>query len=454
MIPLSTQPANDVGSHIADRIILDYFAGGGGVSLAIHQAIGRSPDVAVNHCEHAIRIHALNHPDTKHLRTDVWDVDPHKDLPEGDVGFAWFSPDCRHFSHAKGSAPVEKKIRGLAWVALRVAAKRRPALIFLENVQEFRSWGPLNRRRRPIKSKAGATFARFCEQLRELGYAVEHRVLNAADYGAPTNRRRFILIARCDGQPIAWPTPTHGPGRANPYRTAAQCIDWSLPCPSIFGRGKSLVPKTMRRIAEGVRRFILQNPTPFVVNGSVLPTMVQSGYGERPGQTPRALDLHAPIGTIVAGGAKQRIVCCYIAKHNGGKIGAIGQAADEPMHTITAVNNKSVIAAQLQPVADTGREDRRADVAALLDAHFPGTSTDGVVTVTIDGEVYAIVDIGSRMISSEELKVAQGLPANYVLEGTERDRIARIGNSVPPPLARAVIAANAREALPHAAAAE
>ncbi len=275
-------------------LVIDYFAGGGGVSEGFRLATGRAPDVAINHDAHAVRMHALNHPTTRHLHTDVWDVDPVRDLPAGEVGAAWFSPDCCHFSRARGGKPLKKEIRGLAWIALRVAARRKPAVLFLENVQEFRTWGPLGRKGRAIRAKAGATYRRFLHQLRGLGYVVEDRVLDAAEYGAPTHRRRLILIARRDGLPIVWPVATHGPGRAHAYRTAASCIDWSLPYPSIFGRKKPLAEATMRRIAEGLRRFVLENPRPF---------FVQTGHGERVGQTPRVRSVDRPYPTIKGGGA-------------------------------------------------------------------------------------------------------------------------------------------------------
>lgn len=437
-------------------LTFDYFAGGGGASCGIEAATGRSPDVAINHDEAAIAMHAINHPKTTHHRTDAWDVDPVRDLVGGPVGLLWLSPDCRHFSRAKGAAPVSKRVRGLAWIALRLAAKRRPALIILENVPEFRTWGPLNRARNPLKPKAGHTFERFTAQLRALGYELEHRVLDAADYGAPTHRKRLFLIARCDGEPIVWPAPTHGPGRA-PYRTAAECIDWSLPCPSIFGRKRPLAEATMRRIAEGVRRYVLASPRPFLVQyngqstangvdrpsntittkarfGLVAPTLIQTGYGERKGQRPRALDLHTPLGTVVACGAKHALVAAWIAKHYGG---VVGHGVDRPLGTITSKDHHSLVACEVESVPVS--QPRAQDVAVFLERYVgPGTSS----LVTIDGEEYAIVDIGLRMLTPRELARAQGFPDSYVLTGTQAQQVARVGNSVPPPLAEAVIRAN------------
>jgi DNA (cytosine-5)-methyltransferase 1 len=455
-------------------LTFDYFAGGGGASCGIEAATGRSPDVAINHDEAAIAMHAINHPKTTHHRTDVWDVDPVRDLVGGPVGLLWLSPDCRHFSRAKGAVPISKRVRGLAWIALRLAAKRRPALIILENVPEFRTWGPLNRARNPLKPKAGHTFERFVSQLRALGYELEHRVLDAADYGAPTHRRRLFLIARCDGEPIVWPTPTHGPGRA-PFRTAASCIDWSLPCPSIFGRKRPLAEATMRRIAEGVRRYVLTAARPFLVQyngqsgaigvdrpsntittkarfGLVAPTLVQTGYGERKGQRPRALDLHEPLGTVVACGAKHALVAAFLAKHYGG---VVGHGVERPIGTVTSKDHHSLVACHLTKFYGTStgaaldapaptvsaQGQHAALVAAFLERYVDGGASH---LVTIDGETFVIVDIGLRMLTPRELARAQGFPDSYVLTGTRAQQVARVGNSVPPPLAEAVIRANVR----------
>ena len=434
-------------------LIFDYFAGGGGASEGVRLALGRGPDVAINHCAAAVAMHMRNHPATQHLHTDVWDVDPRRDLPAGDVDFVWMSPDCRHFSSAKGKAPLSKRVRGLAWITLRVAARRRPRVIALENVQEFRTWGPLGRGRRPIVAKRGHTFARFVLQLEELGYVVEHRVLNAAEYGAPTLRRRLVLIARCDGHPIVWPEPTHGPGRI-PFRTAAECIDWTIPCPSIFGRKKPLAEATHRRIAEGIRRFVLTNPRPFIVrsnDATIAPTLIQTGYGERKGQTPRALDIQAPLGTVVACGAKHAVVSAWLIKHYGG---VFGHEPDRPIGTITAKDH-GVVACKLEPL---GARVGNGDLVAAFLTRYNGvgfgapvteplgtvTTRDrfGLVTITIDGEEWAIVDIGLRMLQPRELARCQGFGVDYVLTGTQAEQVARVGNSVCPQLAEAVVRSN------------
>jgi len=359
--------------------------------------------------------------------------------------------NCTHFAHARGSRPVTKQMRGLAWVGLRLAAKRKPDILFYENVREFLTWGPV-RRGRPVRSKAGQTFRVFVAQLESLGYVVEWRVLDAANYGAPTHRRRLILIARCDGLPIVWPEPTHGPGRTHLYRTAAECIDWSLPSTSIFDRKRPLADATMRRIAEGLRRFVLENPKPYIVpsgDTAQAPTLIQTGYGERKGQTPRALDLHQPLGTIVACGAKHAPVSAFLAKHYKG---VVGHGVDRPIGTITAKDHHSLVEVQLEPGQD--KSDR---VAAFITTYY-GQSVGqslreplativtkarfGLVTVDINGETYAVTDIRLRMLSPKELARCQGFDESYRLIGTQAEQIERIGNSVSPPLVRAIIAAN------------
>lgn len=270
---------------INGELVVDNFAGGGGASTGIEMATGYSVDIAINHDPEAIKMHKMNHPSTKHYCESVWEVDPVEACNSHPVAIAWFSPDCKHFSKAKGGKPKDKNIRGLAWVALRWAGKVRPRVIMLENVEEFKTWGPLNRRHRPIKSKQGQTFRKFISQLEGLGYAVEYRELIAADYGTPTMRKRFFLVARCDGKPIVWPKPTHGPadseevkkGLLKPYIGAYTQLDFSLPCPSIFDTAEEikekygiravrpLAPKTMERIARGLKKFVIDNAEPFIV---------------------------------------------------------------------------------------------------------------------------------------------------------------------------------------------
>lgn len=255
------------------ELIVDSFAGGGGTSTGIRWAIGRGPDIAINHDPAAIAMHAANHPETRHYCESVWDVDPREATGGMPVGLFWLSPDCKHFSKAKGGKPVEKKIRGLAWIALKWAGTVKPRVIILENVEEFKTWGPLTIEGKPDPKQKGRTFRAFVNALKRQGYQVEYRELRACDYGAPTIRKRFFLIARCDGRPIVWPKPTHGDpkseavksGKLKPWRTAAEIIDWSIPCPSIFNRKKPLAENTMKRIAKGIQKFVIENPNPFII---------------------------------------------------------------------------------------------------------------------------------------------------------------------------------------------
>lgn len=290
------------------ELIIDNFAGGGGTSTGLEQAFDRPVDVAINHDPKALAMHRANHPETKHYCESVWDVDPIEVTGNQPVGLVWLSPDCKHFSKAKGGKPVEKKIRGLAWVALRWAAKTRPRVIMLENVEEFKTWGRATEDGRPCPKHKGETFRSFVKALRYQGYQVEWRVLVACDFGAPTTRKRFFLVARRDGLPIVWPKPTHGKpesadvikGKLKPYRTAAECIDWSLPCPSIFTRSKPLADATLRRIATGTMRYVVNNQNPFVVpvSGYNSSPFISTYYGEKNKGEVRGSKLNSPIRTM------------------------------------------------------------------------------------------------------------------------------------------------------------
>ncbi|CZY99685.1 DNA cytosine methyltransferase [Enterobacter hormaechei] len=609
------------------EIIVDNFAGGGGASTGIEMAIGRSVDIAINHDPNAVAMHTTNHPDTLHYCESVYEVRPKIATAGRPVALAWFSPDCRHFSKAKGAKPVEKAIRGLAWVVLRWGLDVKPRVMKLENVEEFKTWGPLLAgEMRPDPARAGETFEAFigmlttgisadhpalaecCEFLnisldseeaarlvKGLGYAVEYRELRACDYGAPTIRKRFFMVMRCDGKPIVWPEPTHGDpkspavqaGKLAPWRTAAECIDWSIAAPSIFGRKKPLAENTLKRIARGIQRFVLDNPTPFIVkcnhtstrsgydcfrgqslneplqtitkkhgyaiavphltkfrtgatgqevtepvptitagtskrpggNGHalgmveaaltpfvgrqfgasvghradepsatitaggggksqlVMPTLIQMGYGERPGQEPRVLQLDNPLGTVTAGGNKFATVSAFLAKHYGGNYAGPGVGLDEPAHSVTTVDHHAVVAAHLmvnntghpggvvdQPTHTITTGNHHAAVTSHL-VKLRGTCRDGQRTdqpmptitaggthvgevktmlavdgyneqraqqtleflreycgpdstglVTLDGVVYRIVDIGMRMLQPHELYRAQGFPEWYIID--------------------------------------
>ncbi|MEC9067849.1 MAG: DNA cytosine methyltransferase [Pseudomonadota bacterium] len=326
-------------------LIVDNFAGGGGASTGIEAALGRAVDIAINHDEQAIRMHEANHPGTLHIRNNIWQVDPRDVVKGRPVDLAWFSPDCKHFSKAKGGKPREKSIRDLAWVVVLWAQRVRPQVILLENVEEFRTWGPLCDDGKPIKERQGETFDKWCRELRKAGYKLQFRELRACDYGAPTIRKRFFMIARCDGEPIVWPEPTHAPADAEereawvrrqrkagfkvsrpdthkPWRTAAEIIDWSIPCPSIFERKKPLAEKTLRRIAHGIMKFAVNNPTPFIV------PLTHAGS---PG---RSYGGGAPLPTVTgANRGELAVVSPHITKF---RAGAVGHAADEPLHTVTA----------------------------------------------------------------------------------------------------------------------
>lgn len=363
------------------EIIVDNFAGGGGASTGIEMATGYSVDIAINHDPDAIRMHMANHPSTKHYCESVWDVDPIKVCKGHPVGLAWFSPDCKHFSKAKGGKPKDKNIRGLAWVALRWAGKVKPRVIMLENVEEFKTWGPLNRRHRPIKAKQGTTYKKFLSQLKDLGYEIETRELVAADYGAPTTRKRFFLIARCDGKKIVWPEPTHAPrdsikvaaGEKEPYVSASDIIDWSIPCPSIFERKKPLAENTMRRIARGLQKYVFDNPEPFIIQVNHTGTF-------------RGQKMEDPMPTITAKHGFG-VVTPYIMCNNANNT---GRAAGDPVLTITTRNRNFLAAPTLiqyhtettengvraggleNPIQTLDTSNRYGLVSAFISKYFAG----------------------------------------------------------------------------------
>lgn len=346
---------------IFDDCFVDSFAGGGGASTGIEMATGHPVDIAINHNEAAIMMHRRNHPFTEHYIEDIWQVDPKTAVRGRHVRLAWFSPDCKHFSRAKGAALVDKKIRGLAWVVLKWAAAVRPDVIMLENVPEFTTWGPV-RKGKPVKSKSGQTYQKWLKQLQDLGYEVETRKLCAADYGAPTIRTRFHLIARCDGKKIVWPERTHAPrdsievkrGKLKPWRSAAEVIDFSLPCPSIFASKaeikeqyginamRPLKENTLRRIARGLDKFVIKSAEPFIV---------PVGYGENKGQKPRVHDMKEPLSTVVS--STKQYVCDplmtpYIAQH---KFQNGAQDPKKPISTVTAVGAHELVNPIVTPYA-------------------------------------------------------------------------------------------------------
>ena len=348
-----------------EEMIIDNFAGGGGASTGIELATGRAVDAAINHDPDAILMHQTNHPQTRHYCESVWDVDPWEVTRGRPVGLAWFSPDCKHFSKAKGSKPVDRNIRGLAWIVLKWAGTVKPRVIILENVEEFQTWGPV-RKGKPVKSRRGETFRKWKEQLQALGYEIDHRELVAADYGAPTIRKRFFLIARCDGKKIIWPQRTHAPkdseevknGKCKPWRGAAEIIDWTIPCPSIFDTTDEIKEKygiravrplavnTQKRIARGIEKFVLQNKEPFIV---------PIGYGERKGQAPMVHDIKEPLSTVVGSGKQYLVMPSLIQYHTEQSERVRGQGMDKPIMTLDARDRYGLSVAYLTEYFQNGR---------------------------------------------------------------------------------------------------
>ena len=417
------------------EIIVDSFAGGGGASTGIELALGRIVNAAINHDPAAIRMHEANHPYTEHYQASVWDVDPETVCRGRPVALAWFSPDCKHFSKAKGAALVDRKIRGLAWIALRWAAKVRPRVIILENVEEFQTWGPV-RKGKPVKKLAGTTFQKFVGQLRELGYTVEWRELVAADYGAPTTRRRLVLIARCDGRAIVWPERTHAPrdsaevrsGKLLPWRSAAEIIDWSLPCPSIFSTKdeiherygisavRPLADNTMRRIIRGVDKFTIKSGAPFIVDcnhsggGHVTDsqepcktiTAKHTGGICRPILAPLTMtntsnsvgaSVSAPMNTVRTGGGGGQMLLSpsLIQYHTEKTESARAAGLDKPVCTVDAANRYGLTCANLveyygggrpldvqEPMHTVTSHDREAVVAAHVVKYYSGVDGEKV----------------------------------------------------------------------------
>ncbi len=483
---------------LSGGIVIDNFAGGGGASTGIEAAIGRPIEYAINHDPQAIAMHKANHPETYHYCQDVWEVDPRQVADGRTVAAAWFSPDCKHFSRAKGGRPVDKNIRGLAWVATRYAATVQPEVIFLENVQEFKEWGPL-KDGRPNPNLKGRTFLNWIKEFRKLGYSVEWRNLVACDYGAPTSRKRLFLVARRDGKPIIWPEPTHGT-EENPYRSAAECIDWSIPTRSIFNRKRPLADNTMRRIAKGIRKFVIDNPDPFII------VSAHAGRGDER----RSYSLDRPLTTITAQ-PEHYLVAPHIIKHFTGATGSnvknplptimarntqnqlittfldrcfgksIGSSLKEPAPTITAGGGgkSALITSNILKFRGTtsmgyGHDMREplhtissggqhlAEVRAFLVKYYGTaigqdiedplhtiTSKSRLGLITIHGEDYMIVDIGMRMLHPRELFRAQGFNDDYIIDPifngkplTKTAQIKMVGNSVSPHPAEALVRAN------------
>ncbi|EKO3922813.1 DNA cytosine methyltransferase [Vibrio metschnikovii] len=487
------------------EIVVDNFAGGGGASTGMELGLNRHVDIAINHDPEAIDMHKMNHPETKHYCESVWDVEPVEACAGRPVGLAWFSPDCKHFSKAKGNRPVDKNIRGLAWVAIRWAALVPVRIIMLENVEEFMTWGPVVEvepgKFKPCSERKGETFEAFVKVLttgleqnhpawseikealgddfpydklvKGLGYTIDYRVLRACDYGAPTIRKRFFLVARNDKQPIEWPKPTHGEGLL-PYVTAADIIDWSIPVKSIFGRKKPLAEKTMERIAKGLEKFVFSSDSPFIVNEECafiakhytgvtgsdlrepLATVTTTDHNAlvmafmtkfRAGSV--GYDIETPVHTITSGGEQKRpgtantqaLVTSHMVKLRGTNV---GHPTDEPLHTISAggLHLGEVRAFLIKYYGTCVGEDLLSPIGTV-------TTKDRFGLVTVFGEQYQLIDIGMRMLEPHELFAAQGFPSDYKIthnsEGkkiSKSSQVARCGNSVSPPVAQALVEAN------------
>ncbi len=491
------------------EIVVDNFACGGGASAGIEAALGRPVDIAINHNAKALAVHLANHPNTLHLREDIRDLDPRKVGAGREVGLGWFSPDCTYHSKARGGKPFRdrdraRRVRGLAWTVVRWAKERRPRVIMLENVEEFSDWGPLLENGEPDPLRRGQTFRRWHRQLENLGYQVDMRELRACDYGAPTSRKRLFVIARCDDEEIVFPAASHGSWiGAQPYRTAAECIDWSIPCPSIFTRQRPLAERTLRRIARGVMRYVVYSPQPFIVplthhgerrlhsideplptvTGAhrgelalVSPTLINTRNGEREGQEPRVRDIRRPYPTITAQGSQGAVVAAFLARHYGGHEND-GHPVSRPLSTITTQDHHHLVTSHILKLKRTCQDGQPVDaplhtiqaqgthygeVRAFLMAYY---STDqdsrlerplGTVTtrhrfglVTVRGEPYQIVDIGMRMLTPRELALATSFPDNYILDPvydgkplSKTDQVWMIGNAVCPVVVEALVRAN------------
>lgn len=502
---------------IHGELIVDNFAGGGGASTGIEMATGYSVDIAINHDPKAIQMHKTNHPRTKHYCEDVWQVDPIAACKGNPVGLAWFSPDCKHFSKAKGGKPKDKNIRGLAWVACRWAGLVRPRVIMLENVEEFRTWGPLNRRHHPVKNKQGKTFERFVRQLEELGYEVQFKELVAADYGAPTMRKRFFMIARCDGKSIIWPEPTHAPadseevkaGLLKPYVGAYTQLDFGLPCPSIFDTSEEikekygiravrpLAPKTVERIARGLKKFVIDNPEPFIIQCKFnndaqdikkpLGTITTIGshllvepYLSVNRENHFGSDMREPIHTVTSNNQHMLMTPTLIQYHSETAQGEVrGQTIKEPIMTVDGSNRYGLVTSFLSKFYKTciGQDEREplhtvttsaghfGEVRAFLIKYYGDatgqdieqpldtvTTKDRFGLVTIEGVDYQIVDIGLRMLEPRELYGCQGFPEDYIIDHDytgktypRTEQVRRCGNAVCPPIPAALVRANLPE---------
>lgn len=425
-------------------LIIDLFAGGGGASVGIEMALGREVDIAINHDPQAILMHKTNHPNTLHLTEDVFKVDLKKIVGDRHVAMMWASPDCTSHSKAKGGQPRSKGLRILPWAVFKHARLIKPDVIIMENVEEIQQWGPLDENGHPIKEKMGESYNQFIDAMKSIGYKVESRELIAANYGAPTTRKRWYAIFRRDGQPIVWPKQTHFENGTPKWLECGDFIDWSDLGKSIFGRKKPLAEATQRRIANGIRKYIIENPNPYIVKDKAALAYMIQYHGEQKAGDSRGQRLDEPIKTIDTSN-RYGLVTAFISKFY--KTGT-GQGCDEPLHTITtSPGHFGLISAFLVKYYGVGCGQTMDYPLATI------TTKDrfGLVNVAIDieGEKYMICDILLRMLKPEELKLMQGFPKDYIIDRDynwnrypKSEQVARIGNSVVPVMAKAIVSAN------------
>lgn len=431
---------------IHDELIIDCFAGGGGASVGIEMALGRQVDIAVNHDPQAIRMHAVNHPDTLHLTEDIFKVDLQKYVGNRHVALMWASPDCTSHSKAKGGQPRKKGLRILPWAVYKHAKVLLPDVIIMENVEEIQQWGPLDAAGHPIPERQGEDYRKFIAAMIALGYAFDSRELVAADYGAPTTRKRWYAIFRRDGRPISWPEPTHSKtGELFPkWKECGDYIDWSDLGTSIFVRKKPLAEATMKRIANGVKKYIIDNPHPYIVRDKDAVAFLIQYHGETRAGDSRGQLLTEPVKTIDTSN-RYGLVTAFITKYY--KSG-IGQGCDEPLHTITtSPGHFGLVSAFLVKYYGTG-------CGQTLDKPLGTITTKDRfgqvnVLIEIDGEKYIIKDIFLRMLNPEELKLMQGFPTDYIIDRDSygkpypiKEQVARIGNSVVPRMAEVLVTVN------------
>lgn len=430
-------------------IFIDAFAGGGGASTGIERALDRKIDIAINHDPDAILMHKTNHPDTLHITEDIFTVDLRKYLAKDHrVRLLWASPDCTSHSKAKGGKPREKGLRILPWAVyklckqIRYITGRVPDTVFMENVEEIQDWGPLDADGHPIKERKGEDYKRFIKMMKSLGYEFDSRELVAADYGAPTTRKRWYGIFRSDGQPITWPEPTHS---RSEWRPISECIDWTDLGSSIFTRKTPLREKTLQRIARGIEKFVIKDPNPYILPDEAASSFLIQYHSKTKSDYVRGQSVNKPIKTIDTSN-RYALVTVFITKFY--KTGT-GQTVNEPIHTITtSPGHFGLVSAFLIKYygSGTGQPVNEPIGTIVTKDRF------GLVTVLIKGEQYQIADIWFRMLKPEELKLGQGFPKEYIIDRDytgasypKSKQVERIGNSVVPIMADVLVSANPPE---------